>query len=67
MEGELCGGLSFCVRLDTPGIYYLVRIYILPEMQGKGIASAAIQMCEKTVTDASLWILDYPVDQISNR
>ena len=50
-----------------PGAYYLARIYILPEMQGKGIASTAILLCEATVHNAHLWTLDFPVDEKANR
>ena len=63
----LCGGVSFCERIEEPGEYYLARIYILPELQGKGIASTAILMCEETVKNAKRWLLDFPVEQIANR
>ena len=66
-DGVLCGGVSFCERNDTPGEYYLARIYILPELQGNGIASTAIFLCEATVTNASRWTLDFPVNEIANR
>ena len=66
-DGVLCGGVSFCERNGMPGVYYLARIYILPELQGKGIASKAILLCEKTVDNANLWTLDYPVNEIANR
>ena len=66
-DGVLCGGVSFCERNDLPGEYYLARIYILPELQGKGIASTAILLCEATVTNASRWTLDFPVNEIANR
>jgi len=65
--GVLCGGVSFCERNGMPGIYYLARIYILPELQSKGIASKAILLCEETVANANLWTLDFPVEQIANR
>ncbi|HCS74324.1 MAG TPA: hypothetical protein DIW17_10670 [Clostridiales bacterium] len=66
-DGVLCGGVSFCERNGMPGVYYLARIYILPEMQSKGIASTAVLLCEKTVANANLWTLDFPVEQIANR
>ena len=66
-DGDLCGGVSFCENSESPGEYYLARIYVLPEMQGKGIASAAILLCESTVENAKRWTLDFPVDQIANR
>lgn len=66
-DGALCGGVSFCERNVMPGVYYLARIYILPELQGKGIASTAILLCEETVANANLWTLDFPVNEIRNR
>ena len=66
-DGILCGGVSFCERNNLPGEYYLARIYILPKLQGKGIASTAILLCEATVTNASHWTLDFPVNEIANR
>lgn len=66
-DGVLCGGVSFCERNGMPGVYYLARIYILPELQRKGIASAAILLCEDTVANANLWTLDFPVKEIMNR
>jgi len=66
-DSVLCGGVSFYERSGQPGIYYLARIYILPEIQGKGIASKAILLCEETVANANLWTLDYPVNEIANR
>ena len=66
-DGVLCGGVSFCERNEMPGVYYLARIYILPKLQGKGIASTAILLCEETVDNANLWTLDYPVNEIANR
>lgn len=66
-DSVLCGGVSFCERNGMPGVYYLARIYISPKLQGKGIASTAILLCEAAVTNASIWTLDFPVDQIANR
>lgn len=66
-DGELCGGVAFCERNNMPGVYYLARIYILPKLQGNGIASKAILLCEATVMNANCWTLDFPADQIANR
>lgn len=66
-DGVLSGGVSFCEVKDMPGVYYLARIYVHPKMQGKGIAARAILLCEKTVSGAHLWRLDYPVGQTANR
>ena len=66
-DGVLCGGVFYGERSGMPGVYYLARIYILPEMQSKGIASTAVLLCEKTVANANLWTLDFPVEQVANR
>lgn len=68
-DDELVGGVAFWERRGRglPGEYYLARIYILPEMQGKGIASTAITLCEATVYNANRWSLDFPIDQNANR
>ncbi len=66
-DSRLCGGVSFCERNGMPGAYYLARIYILPELQGNGIAGTAILMCERTVSNAGSWTLDFPADQNANR
>lgn len=66
-DDELCGGVSFCERLKQPGEYYLARLFVLPQMQGKGIASKAIGLCEATVHNANHWTLDFPIDQAANR
>ena len=66
-DGALCGGVSFCERNGMQGVYYLARIYVLPELHGKGIASSAILLCEQTVVNANLWTLDYPVNEAANR
>jgi len=66
-DGVLCGGVAFFQRSEVSGEYYLARIYVTPELQGKGIACAAILLCEKQVANAKRWILDYPVDETANR
>ncbi|NLO47762.1 MAG: GNAT family N-acetyltransferase [Clostridiales bacterium] len=66
-DGVLLGGVSFCEKNGMPGVYYLARIYVLPDYQGKGIAGAAILLCEETVTNAGVWTLDFPADQPGNR
>lgn len=65
----LAGGIAFWERREQglPGVYYLARIFVLPEMQGIGIASTAILLCEKTVVNANIWTLDFPADQPANR
>ena len=66
-DGVLRGGVSFCERDEAPGVYYLARIYIAPEAQGKGIANAAMLLCEQSVANANLWTLDYPANEAINR
>jgi len=66
-DGLLCGGIIIFERLENPGEYYLARLYILPEMQRKGIANAAITLCEAEFPNARRWTLDFPADQIANR
>jgi GNAT superfamily N-acetyltransferase len=66
-DGTLCGGVSFGERRAYPGEFYLARIYILPEMQSKGIASAAIKLCEANFPQVKRWILDFPVNENANR
>jgi GNAT superfamily N-acetyltransferase len=66
-DGIFCGGVAFYERGETPGVYCLARIYVLPAFQNRGVASAAILLCEATVDNAALWTLDFPADQHANR
>lgn len=66
-NGILVGGVAAWERNGLPSEYYLARIYILPEMQNKGIASQAILLCEAEFPNASRWTLDFPADQPANR
>ena len=66
-DGVLVGGIAAWERNGLPGEYYLARIYILPEMQNKGIASQAILLCETEFPNASRWTLDFPFDESANR
>jgi RimJ/RimL family protein N-acetyltransferase len=61
----LCGGIAFGERRESE--FYLTRIYILPEMQGKGIASSAITLCEAEFPHIKRWYLDFPVNENANR
>lgn len=49
------------------GEYYLVRIYIHPDYQSKGIAREAILLCEKEFPDARAYFVDFPEDMEKNR
>ena len=64
-DGSLCGGIS--IRNNGNGEYYLHRIYVLPQLQGKGIARKAIELCEKNYPDAKRWKVDFPIDQLANK
>jgi len=61
----LCGGIAVCNNGD--GEYYLNRIYILPQLQGKSVGRKAIELCEKKYPDAKRWTVDFPVDQLANK
>ena len=64
-DGVLAGGIT--VFDSGNDEYYLARMFVLPELQGKGIAKTAIAACEKFYSDAKRWFLDYPEDQAANR
>lgn len=66
-DGVLVGGVAAWERNGLPGEYYLARVYILPEMQNKGIATQAVLLCEAEFPNASRWTLDFPADQDANR
>jgi GNAT superfamily N-acetyltransferase len=67
-QAALKEAISKCNRLlENPGDYCLVRIFVLPEFQNKGIASTAIKLCEAEVKNARRWTLDFPVEQPANR
>jgi GNAT superfamily N-acetyltransferase len=64
-DDSLCGGIS--IRNNGNGEYYLHRIYVLPKLQGKGIAQKTIKLCEKNYPDAKRWKVDFPIDQLANK
>jgi ribosomal protein S18 acetylase RimI-like enzyme len=66
-DGALCGGISVCQRPKPRGEFYLARIYVSPELRGRGIAPAAIALCEARFPRARHWLLDFPTDQTANR
>jgi len=61
----LCGGIA--VRYKGDREYYLNRIYILPQLQGKSVGRKAIELCEKNYPDAKRWTVDFPADQLANK
>ncbi len=71
---EIVGGIVYRVRgKRTPtielqeGEYYLARVYIKPEFQGKGIGKTAILLCEKEFPNAKTYYVDFPKDLEKNR
>jgi len=62
--GALCGGLT--VRDRGGGEYYLNRVCVLPELQGKNIGRRAIALAEKNYA-AARWAVDFPADLPMNR
>lgn len=65
VDNNLCGGIAVIDKGNDE--YYLSRLYILPELQGKGIGRKAIELCEKKYPAAKKWVLDFPADQIANK
>ena len=73
-EGETVGGIIYKCQGGTPfqeelspGEYYLQRVFIRPEYQGKHIARTAIRLCEKEFPDATAYFVDFPDDLEKNR
>ncbi|MBR6524730.1 MAG: GNAT family N-acetyltransferase [Clostridia bacterium] len=73
-DHEIAGGVlyrcigrtPFCESLPEHE-YYLARIYIRPDLQGRHIARAAILLCEKYFPDAACFHVDFPQDLAMNR
>lgn len=73
-DGQIVGGILYKHHCPTPfcemlnnGEYYLCRIYIKPDAQGKQIARTAIRLCEENFTDAVKYFVDFPEDLEMNR
>lgn len=73
-DGETVGGVMYKCQGKVPfsaqlqeGEYYLSRVYVKPEMQGKKIARTAILLCEKEFPDAKAFWVDFPQDLEKNR
>lgn len=64
-EGRLVGGLFWQNRGN--GYWYLNRVFIDPEYQGRRIAQTAILKSEKYLLDAKLLGVDFPVDRTANK
>lgn len=74
LDDEIVGGVLYKCQGRTPfieklneGQYYLQRVYIKPEKQCKGIAQAAILLCEKEFPNAKGFFVDFPEDLIKNK
>lgn len=74
LDGEIAGGVLYRCKGETPftddlekGQYYLQRIYISPEHQGKRIAQTAILLCEKDLPGAKCFLVDFPQDLTQNK
>lgn len=74
LDEEIVGGVLYKCKGSTPfidnleeGHYYLQRVYIRPEHQGKKIAQTAILLCEKELSDAKCFFVDFPNDLEKNR
>lgn len=73
-DNQIVGGIFYrCSGKRPPnyilneGDYYLCRIYIHPDYQGRGIASRAILLSEQEFTDAKVFYVDFPQDMEKNR
>ena len=70
---KIVGGIFYWVSGSPHGMelkdgeYYLGRIYIHPKYQNRGIARAAILLCEKEFPDARCYYVDFPDDMEKNR
>jgi len=64
-DNNLVGGIFY--RILGSGRYYLQRIFIMPRFHGMGIASNAIIMLEKEISDAVSFTLEFPVDRLMNK
>ena len=73
-DDDIVGGVLYRVSgkrspwdVLAEGEYYLARVYVKPELQGRGIARTAIQLCEKEFLDAVAFYVDFPEDLEKNR
>lgn len=73
-EEKIVGGIFYKCKgtglLHEPireGEYYLQRIYISPQRQGKKIAQTAIKLCEAYLENAAVFTVDFPEDLTKNR
>jgi RimJ/RimL family protein N-acetyltransferase len=57
LEGSVVGGM---IVFGSDGDYWLGRMFIDPEHQGRGIGSEAIAQLEREFPDATRWSLETP-------
>lgn len=62
-----CGGSTPFVAELQAGEYYLLRIYVKPDHQSRGVGKAAILLCEKYFPDAKKYYVDFPRELEKNR
>ena len=62
-----CGGSTPFVSALQPGEYYLLRIYIRPDRQSRGVGKTAILLCEQAFPDARKYYVDFPRELEKNR
>jgi len=73
-DERIVGGILYKHHCSTPfcemlkdGEYYLCRVYIKPNAQGKQIARTSIKLCEQLLADAKKFYVDFPDDLEKNR
>ncbi len=73
-DEEMVGGIFYRLhgkytseKFLGEGEYYLCRIWIDPTYQNKGIAAAAILLCEREFPDAQRFFVDFPIDMEKNK
>lgn len=65
-DGETVGGIWF-YRISDEGKYYLNRLYVAPERQRQGIASAALKLGIGRLKNAGRIEVDFPTGLEKNR
>ena len=63
---RLAGGTPFVEEL-RPGEYYLLRIYVKPDCQSRGVGRTAILLCEEALPAARKYYVDFPRELEKNR
>ncbi|MBR7136696.1 MAG: GNAT family N-acetyltransferase [Clostridia bacterium] len=72
-NGGIVGGVLYKCKGKCPfgeleaGEYYLQRVYVRPERQGRRVAQTAILLCEKEFPDAKKFSVDFPEELVKNR